>query len=622
MLDKISLANERKSASFEKENINPVAIPYDAAAQLAYDADPNNKSMSFEEFKAKYETDTVAMVSAKKLKRDEDEQSIIEAAKEKAKEEEPKVAYERGRKRRLALTWERFFSRNKKSKEIEMEMEAKDADIAQIATISSDDDTTDHDSENSTPTIVIKPDDLGGVLLSAEEPTITRQLNVLSNIVQRTLIFGGDQELLVLAETLDADKPAFVQRWYKNNLVENTDSQTETRPGVQYLNSLILLLRDCYTKGVLKEVTPTLPLTTAYLNAYDRLTSSLIELGSGYVRPSLSSSAPLSLAMTTTAATAKYLTSTAPPKSAREELGRFAKWESAVRKNRENPYPDDLVGTWNVQDVVGTQTIGTTEVSFKPSGELSVKPPMQGLRWRLDPGPTHLDTCTFQVLSEDGAILQYKGFVDRGSRLEARVSKRSVTMRGGVSFLMRDADTGNIGDDYWEDIVPMNYKSGTTKFIMSRKRDRSVDMGYTSGSSNAGLRAPLKCPPVAEGEREILDGPKGPILVTKVAGSYYAVDATCPHLNLPMKKGKISVDEVTKQATLTCSFHNSCFEMQSGKCTKWVTGALGSENEAIAGIMGSIGSDQKDIVAYYVSEEDDGTLMVTSDVPETSKIAA
>ena len=100
--------------------------------------------------------------------------------------------------------------------------------------------------------------------------------------------------------------------------------------------------------------------------------------------------------------------------------------------------------------------------------------------------------------------------------------------------------------------------------------------------------------------------------MTKVAGSYYAVDATCPHLNLPMKKGKISVDEVTKQATLTCSFHNSCFELQSGKCTKWVTGALGSENEAIAGIMGSIGSDQKDVVAYYVSEEDDGTLMVTS----------
>ena len=173
---------------------------------------------------------------------------------------------------------------------------------------------------------------------------MTRQLNVLSNIVQRTLIFGGDQELLLLAKTLDADKPAFIQRWYSNKDDDNNDDftvdidiQKETRPGVQYLNALIQLLNDCYTKGVLTDVTPTLPLTTGYENAYGRLTASLIELGSGYIRPS--SSSPLSLSYA--GATAKYLKSTTPPKSAREEFGRFANWESAVRKNSENPYPDE-----------------------------------------------------------------------------------------------------------------------------------------------------------------------------------------------------------------------------------------------------------------------------------------
>ena len=132
-----------------------------------------------------------------------------------------------------------------------------------------------------------------------------------------------------------------------------------------------------------------------------------------------------------------------------------------------------LVGAWNVQDVVGTETVGTTEVSFRSRGSLFVPPPMQGLRWRLDPGPTHLDTCTFQVLSEDGAIFQYRGFVDRGSRLEARLSRRSVTIRGGVSFLMRDADdmagdSAGASGDYWDEMVPMNYKTGTTKFVMNR----------------------------------------------------------------------------------------------------------------------------------------------------------
>jgi len=439
MMDKISLVNERKDKENEnerKKRVNPVAIPYDAAAQLAYDADPSNQSLSFEDFKVKYEADTVAMVSLKWKQMNEVETPGVEDTKEEPKEE-PKVS----RLRKL-----KFWSKEKKSAKVE---EAKEE------TEASNDDTptaTESIEDTESASIVINPDDLGGVLLSAEEPTMTRQLNVLSNIILRTLMFGGDQELLVLSETLDADKPAFIQRWYKNDPAADTDIHTETRPGVQYLNSIIQILRDCYTKGVLNDVTPTLPLTKGYANAYGRLTASLIELGSGYVRPASSSSA-MSLS---TASTAKK---GAPPNSVREELGRFAVWEQAVRKMSANPYPDDLVGVWSVQDVVGTQTIGTTYVVFEPQGELSVKPPMQGLRWRLDPGPTHLDTCTFQVLSDDGAILQYKGFLDRGSRLEARVSKRSVTMRGGVSFLMRDAE------GYWDDMVPMNFNSGTTKFI-------------------------------------------------------------------------------------------------------------------------------------------------------------
>jgi hypothetical protein len=40
------------------------------------------------------------------------------------------------------------------------------------------------------------------------------------------------------------------------------------------------------------------------------------------------------------------------------------------------------VGTWNVYDLVGTKSIGSTEVTFKPQGELSVKPPMQVSRSR------------------------------------------------------------------------------------------------------------------------------------------------------------------------------------------------------------------------------------------------
>jgi len=303
--------------------------------------------------------------------------------------------------------------------------------------------------------VELSREDLGGVLLSAEEPSMTRQLNALSNIVQRALLFGGDQELLVLSETLDADKAAFIQRWYPSGdkgTIELTKPEDEMRPGVQYLNCLVSLLKGCYEDGGMEDLLPPFPLIKSYANAYQRLTGSLVELGSGYVKP------------------VQNVKGMPLPRTAQEELGRFAVWETTFRKRTPdiNSYPEDMEGSWEVQDEIGGETIGMSTVIFNSHGQVEVAPPMQGLRWRLDPGPTHLDTCTFQVLSDDGTILQYRGFIDRGARLEARFSKRPVRIRGSVMFQMRDGDAILFGQDYWKDMLPINYKTGTTKFVMTK----------------------------------------------------------------------------------------------------------------------------------------------------------
>ena len=112
--------------------------------------------------------------------------------------------------------------------------------------------------------------------------------------------------------------------------------------------------------------------------------------------------------------------------------------------------------------------IGVSTVEFSPQGKVEVAPPLEGLRWRLDPGPTHLDTCTFQVLSDDKTILQYRGFIDRGARLESRFSRRPIKIRGSVMFQMRDGDAAMMGEDYWKDMLPFNYRTGTTKFVMKK----------------------------------------------------------------------------------------------------------------------------------------------------------
>ncbi len=310
----------------------------------------------------------------------------------------------------------------------------------------------------------LKPEDLGAVLLSAEEPTVTRQLNVLSNIVQRALLFGGDQELLVLSETLEADKPAFIQRWYpnsNNDVNDPNDLQHEKRPGVQFFNCLVQLLKDSYMYGVVTDLDPPFPLPYSYANSYDRLMAFVVELGSGYIKP----------------INTKKRQKNIPPKTPKEELIRFSQWEVSLRQVKPDVinYPSDLVGSWQVKDEIGGKIIGTSTVVFRSEGEVYVDPPLRGLRWRLDPGPTHLDTCTFQVLNEDGAIIQYRGFLDRGARLESRFSKRAIKIRGAVTFQMRDGETVLMGEDFKRDMLPIDTITGTTRFIMTKVFDLNDD---------------------------------------------------------------------------------------------------------------------------------------------------
>mmetsp|Transcript_23500 Transcript_23500/g.43671 ORF Transcript_23500/g.43671 Transcript_23500/m.43671 type:complete len:386 (-) Transcript_23500:673-1830(-) len=293
------------------------------------------------------------------------------------------------------------------------------------------------------------PPDSGAVILCSEEPSMTRQLNALTNIVHRGLLYGGDQELLVLSETLADNRKPFVERWYPGTGPPEENVNDETRLGVQYLNALVSLSRLAYDEGIVRNLEPMVSLGQSYSNAYERLMASLVEKGSGYVQPG----------------TSDVISDMPKPRTAQEELGRFAVWESAFRSsNKEPSYPDDLEGTWEVKDEVGGETIGISTVTFGPQGEVIVAPPLQGLRWRLDPGPTHLDTCTFQVLSEDGTILQYRGFLDRGARLEARFSGRPTKIRGSVMFQMRYGTSS-----YWKDMLPVNYKTGATKFEMTKK---------------------------------------------------------------------------------------------------------------------------------------------------------
>jgi nitrite reductase/ring-hydroxylating ferredoxin subunit len=67
-----------------------------------------------------------------------------------------------------------------------------------------------------------------------------------------------------------------------------------------------------------------------------------------------------------------------------------------------------------------------------------------------------------------------------------------------------------------------------------------------------------------EGDRQVVKLDDRKLLVLKHAGKIHVVDNACPHMKLPMKKGKITAD-----GQLVCPFHRTAFDLCSGKAANW-----------------------------------------------------
>jgi nitrite reductase/ring-hydroxylating ferredoxin subunit len=121
--------------------------------------------------------------------------------------------------------------------------------------------------------------------------------------------------------------------------------------------------------------------------------------------------------------------------------------------------------------------------------------------------------------------------------------------------------------------------------------------------------------PVADGDRVLLkeDAATGtslkePILVVRVAGSFYAIEGTCPHMNKSLEKGKIIPGE--GDPVIRCLIHNSRFNLTTGVCTHWVTGVLGYDNQLVSSVAQKVGGERRDLASYRVVQHEDGSLTV------------
>lgn len=133
---------------------------------------------------------------------------------------------------------------------------------------------------------------------------------------------------------------------------------------------------------------------------------------------------------------------------------------------------------------------------------------------------------------------------------------------------------------------------------------------YCSSSSTTSLSALKEIASVDEirsGERKLIESPSGTIIVANLEGAFYAVNAKCPHLNLPMKKGVIEVKYGVP--TITCNFHNSVFDLNDGSCKQWCTSVLGIPNSGMFGsIMGSVGRSRNSPATIYPVTVSEGRI--------------
>ena len=87
------------------------------------------------------------------------------------------------------------------------------------------------------------------------------------------------------------------------------------------------------------------------------------------------------------------------------------------------------------------------------------------------------------------------------------------------------------------------------------------------------------------------------VLLAKVGDKYCAIANKCPHLGLPLARGKF------ENGVITCPFHGSKFEISTGKNVEWVESVVGIPLPGIAKKMMAMGKAPTDVASFAVTQE-------------------
>jgi nitrite reductase/ring-hydroxylating ferredoxin subunit len=95
-------------------------------------------------------------------------------------------------------------------------------------------------------------------------------------------------------------------------------------------------------------------------------------------------------------------------------------------------------------------------------------------------------------------------------------------------------------------------------------------------------------------------------ILTRIDGTVYAVENKCPHLGMPLTKGKVCNNAVT------CRWHGATFDLKTGANVKWVDSFVGVPLPAWTHQVLSVGKQAQGLKTFTVTEQDDKVAIVIS----------
>lgn len=88
------------------------------------------------------------------------------------------------------------------------------------------------------------------------------------------------------------------------------------------------------------------------------------------------------------------------------------------------------------------------------------------------------------------------------------------------------------------------------------------------------------------------------ILLLNHNNQVFAIENSCPHLKLPLQKGKI-----TDEGAIVCPFHRSAFDLETGNPTTWIPFPPG-----IGKVMGMISKEKA--LSVFPTRVEEGSIWV------------